>query len=309
MSYKFSENEISMFYDESFKENNFIFPKQKGYLKIDKTKITDEILLFRNTAFANDNVEIIYNDNDFYKNTIYIAMTINGALQVVTNEHELTYERSKTIIHQNENFQSTNFKICKNQNILGLSFVVKKSFFDKSNINISDNYIIKNTTSNLKSNILAKQILSSPYKGVLNEIYIQSKALEIIFLELLGLKEKPKNTEAKFSEFDINALYKAKQILENQSHFPSIYKLSRMVSLNEFKLKFGFRKYFAKTPYQISLNARLENAKKLLQKDSLSIAEISQKTGFKHQQSFSVAFSKHFGILPKDMRKTRKFYL
>lgn len=311
MSYRFNENEILMFESDDFRENKFIFPDKKGFLQINKEKITDEIFLFQNKAFANDDVDMVFNDfdNEFFKDSVYIVIATNGTLKVVRNKNELTYEGSKTIIHKNENFSSASYKLLKDQNISGLSFVVKKSLFDKAKIDISKNYILKNSSSNLKSNTLANEILNSPFKGALNEIYIQSKALEIVFLELLSLNEKPSYNEVKFDEFDISALNKAKKILENSPEFPGINKLSRMVSLNEFKLKIGFQKYFFQTPYQISLLSRLNLAKKLLQKDSLSIGEISQKIGFKHQQSFSVAFSKHFGICPKDMRKSKKFYI
>lgn len=311
MSYRFNENEILMFESDDFRENKFIFPNKKGFLQISKEKITDEIFLFQNKAFANDDVDMVFDEfsSEFFADSVYIVIATNGMLEVVRREHNFIYESSKTIIHKNENFSQASYKLLKDQNISGLSFVVKKSLFEKAKIKIPKTYILKNTNSNLKSNILAKQILASQHKGALNEIYIQSKALEIVFLELLSLSEKPSHHEVKFDEFDMKALENAREILENSPEFPSINKLSRMVSLNEFKLKLGFQKYFGETLYQFSLKSRLNLAKKLLQKESLSIAQISQQIGFKHQQSFSVAFSKYFGVCPKDMRKSKKFYI
>jgi len=89
---------------------------------------------------------------------------------------------------------------------------------------------------------------------------------------------------------------------------PSIKKLARMVALNNSKLKKGFHKYFNDTPYNILLEYRLQEAKRLLQNSYLNVNEISEKVGYKYTANFSNAFYKRFGIRPKDIMKKREYY-
>lgn len=311
MSYSINQNDMKMFANENFRETRMLFPKQKGFYSLKKEKITDDIVLFRNEVHANDDISIVCNNMDFnfFSNSFYIDVIISGSLQAVSQKinAELCYKKS--FICPSVYFSPTSYNIQKNDFFSSIGFVVHETLLSDLKIDTNKRInILKNSPSNPKSTLLAKQILNSPFQGSLDKLYLQSKALEIVFLELSSLHVKPKNKEVKFSEYDINALYKAKQILETSSEFPSISKLSKMVCLNEFKLKYGFAKYFQDTPYQVSLKHRLHLAKKLLQKDHLSIAQISQKAGFKHQQGFSTAFTKYFSIRPKDMRKSKKFY-
>jgi len=81
-----------------------------------------------------------------------------------------------------------------------------------------------------------------------------------------------------------------------------------MVRVNDFKLKKGFKEVFQTTPYNLLLDYRLEYAKKLLAESDLSVGEISQKIGYKYTASFSAAFIKKYGVTPKSIMKSKKYY-
>ena len=49
---------------------------------------------------------------------------------------------------------------------------------------------------------------------------------------------------------------------------------------------------------------RLNKAKELVTGTSMSVSEISDKTGFSDYNYFLRVFKKHYGISPKKMRKT-----
>jgi len=164
---------------------------------------------------------------------------------------------------------------------------------------------------NLQTQLLLQDIYNTPFEGELDNIFIQSKVLELIYMEFKGLlvEDSTKIKNIKLDEQDIYAIKKAKEILlQNIQAPPSIVELAKMVSLNEFKLKVGFKKIFNNSPYNILINYRLELAKKLLNESDMNIEEISRHVGYKYPQSFTHAFIKKYNIRPIDITKTRKYY-
>ena len=89
---------------------------------------------------------------------------------------------------------------------------------------------------------------------------------------------------------------------------PSIIELSRQVKLNEFKLKHGFKKAFNTTPYNFLLEYKLQEAKQMLKDGDMNVSEVAFELGYKQVHGFSNAFYKRFGIRPKDIMKTSKYY-
>ena len=167
-----------------------------------------------------------------------------------------------------------------------------------------------NDQMKLKTQTLAYDILNSPYTNKLDKLYIESKVLELIHNELATLlSQKDENTTIKFSKQDKEAIYHAREILLNSlSNPPSMKELAKIVAINDLKLKMGFRKFFNQTPYSISLEYRLQEAKKLLQTSEMNINEIAEHIGYKHATNFSNIFYKKFGIRPKELMKSRKYY-
>lgn len=314
MSYQFSQDEMRVIGNSDFKENKFIFPKNKGYYNMKKRMINDDVIVFKNDVYAKEDLKLnqISNSITVFSDILYINLILDGIISVnIDNHKSFLYEKSKTIIYSLENITG-NFQMQKDTKFSSLGIVLARDFFEKNDLNFDElkkTSILKNAISNPKSHTLANEAFSSPFDNNLETIYLQSKILEIIYLELLSLKQTPKTRKVKFSDMDIDALEKAKHILETSLKCPSIQELSRMVALNDFKLKHGFKKFFNQSPYQISLSYRMQIAKKLLEKGDLNATEISKKIDYKNPQSFSLAFYKHFGIRPKDVRKVRKFYI
>ncbi len=171
---------------------------------------------------------------------------------------------------------------------------------------------LSNQKTHPKTQALALEIFNTPYINTLDKLYTESKVLELIYTEFTHLynadKIKP-NTMMRFSNQDKEALYHAREILKsNLSNPPSMKELARKVAINDLKLKVGFHKYFNETPYSISLECRLQEAKNLLEQSELNVGEISQKVGYKYTSNFTKAFIKRFGIRPKDMMKHRIYY-
>jgi len=118
-----------------------------------------------------------------------------------------------------------------------------------------------------------------------------------------------KNTKFKLDVYDIEAIKKAKEILiNNMKNPPSIVELARLVHVNEFKLKYGFKEVFNDTPYNTLLRYKLKYAADLLKKSDMNAGEVAMHIGYKSLPSFTKAFIKFHGIKPMELMKSRKYY-
>ena len=77
-----------------------------------------------------------------------------------------------------------------------------------------------------------------------------------------------------------------------------------MVGMSSTKLKSGFRALFGKTIHDYANGLRMDYACELLRKGDAPIASVSERLGYEYQNSFTVAFKRHFGVLPKEYRRS-----
>ncbi len=106
-----------------------------------------------------------------------------------------------------------------------------------------------------------------------------------------------------FTSYEQAALYRARDILiERYSDPPTIAQLSKMVLLNEYKLKQGFRELFGKTMHEFLRGFKMANAKSLLDNRNLTISQIAYEVGYLNVSHFARAFRKEYGKNPSDFR-------
>nr|WP_235926987.1 helix-turn-helix transcriptional regulator [Gloeocapsopsis dulcis] len=86
-------------------------------------------------------------------------------------------------------------------------------------------------------------------------------------------------------------------------HPPALLDLAKLVGLNDFKLKQGFRHLFGTTVFGYLQTCRMEQAQQLLSDRSLSIAEIAQRVGYASASQFCHAFKRYAGMKPSDYRR------
>lgn len=180
--------------------------------------------------------------------------------------------------------------------------------FFQSRKNILD---LGSRTINPKTKIITQNILANSYNSDLRHLFLESAVLEILYTELDEFfnQKESKKQKIVFSASDKEAIYHAKEILEkNISNPPTLSELSRLVALNEFKLKVGFKRFLNQSPCKLSIIHRLQVAKGLLQTSDLNISEIAKKVGYNSSSTFSNAFYKCFKIRPMELIKKRKYY-
>jgi AraC-like DNA-binding protein len=141
----------------------------------------------------------------------------------------------------------------------------------------------------------------------LNSLFLESQILELLSLNLerlLGIDTGVKST--RLSKTDIEGLFLAREILLNRFESPpSLLKLSRLVHMNDCKLKRAFKMYFGKTVYEYVREQRLEKAFSLLNEGHCNVGQSAFAVGYTNVSHFSQAFRERFGISPKILSRSK----
>lgn len=139
--------------------------------------------------------------------------------------------------------------------------------------------------------------------GEVRRLHTEAKVMELLIYQLEQLNTQTEDAGSSLKTADIERLEEARRILDgNFVNPPSQKELSQTVALNESKLRRGFKEYFATTIHDYTVRLRMEYARKLLLEEKRSILETAELTGFNHQNNFSSAFKKYFGISPSEIR-------
>jgi len=151
---------------------------------------------------------------------------------------------------------------------------------------------------------LVQQIFQCNKQGVMKRLFLESKVMELLMLQIEQFEtavEKKSSTVIKAN--DAEKIHYARHLLEQNISNPySLLELSRMVGLNDFKLKKGFKEIFGHTVFGYLHEVRMQEARKLLLDQQKSILEVAEYCGYQYVQHFSTAFKKRFGITPGGMR-------
>lgn len=139
--------------------------------------------------------------------------------------------------------------------------------------------------------------------GELRRLHTEAKIMELLIYQLEQLNTQDEDQNKKLKSADIEKLEQARDILEKDFvNPPSQRELAQAVAMNESKLRKEFKEYFATTIYDYIVRLRMEYARTLLLDQKKTIYETAVLTGFNHQNNFSSAFKKYFGISPSDIR-------
>ncbi len=151
-----------------------------------------------------------------------------------------------------------------------------------------------------KMQLILNDIIDCSYDKEIKEVYLSSKIKEVLSILIADLNSKSTN------EIHLSDQQKIEQIerivMQNLQNPPTIIKLSKIVGINQQKLKILFKKMYKTTVFKYITNQRMILAKKLLANKNLTISEISSEVGYKNPQHFTVAFKRKYNMLPRDFR-------
>jgi len=137
-------------------------------------------------------------------------------------------------------------------------------------------------------------------EGLLKRLFIEAKIRELLLLQLeQGQAPPPCLDRPTLRPDEQQKIEASRQLLESSyATPPTLPELARLVGLNEFKLKQGFRQQFGTSVRAYLIQFRLNKARQLLLAAEYSVGEVAALVGYKNGAHFTAAFKEKFGVLP-----------
>lgn len=275
-----------------------------------------------------DNIKISHNKNYFKSRfhfekcnphrTVNLSFNLQGSYTIRQSGHTYTVKRGQhNMVHSN-GYNNT----FENKALCGESFSIEwtpeafyqiakdgngtlKRFLEKMQ---NDQPVVLSPTSLFIHPDLQRaigSIIHCPYSGHMKKIFLLSKCVEILVMQAEAYHQSfgRENVYCKKSDDQERLLHARKTVEENMENPPTLSELAKLVGINEYKLKRGFKELFGTTVFGYLSDFRLEKAKLELLDTNKSIGDIAYTLGYCSPQHFASAFRKKFGISPREFRK------
>jgi AraC family transcriptional regulator, transcriptional activator of the genes for pyochelin and ferripyochelin receptors len=145
------------------------------------------------------------------------------------------------------------------------------------------------------------KIMTTQYKGNTRHLFLKSQVNELLshFFAFLALDKVDSLTNT-----DRDKIIQAKEIIVNNiSKPPSLSELSKLIGLNNNKLKKNFKELFGIPVFKFLQEERLSKAYELLNNNDMTVQETAWFVGYESLSSFSNAFQKKFGARPNEIKQ------
>jgi len=147
------------------------------------------------------------------------------------------------------------------------------------------------------------KIFNTKYKGATRMMFLRSQITELL-AHFFAMVSDSAGGDESIKKHDREKLYHAKEILsDNIERPPSLNELSKLIGLNDYKLKKNFKELFGLPVFKYLQNERLIKAHELLSVNELSIQEAAWSVGYESISSFSSAFLKKYGFRPSEIKR------
>lgn len=152
---------------------------------------------------------------------------------------------------------------------------------------------------------LAATLFTRDLRGAMRLIFMEAVVLQILIEQTAGmLPAKPGGRKAPSP--DRRTIDRARQrLFADLRNPPDLAALATEVGLSEKALNAGFRATYGTTVFETLRDKRLDDARILLETESLSLKTIAFRVGYSHLSNFSRAFALKFGVPPRRYVKFR----
>jgi AraC-like DNA-binding protein len=152
--------------------------------------------------------------------------------------------------------------------------------------------------------IVLERMLAALQNRSTKNLEIECTTLELLSLGFQSILTEGTSGTTKLSKSDMTKISEARDImLQRMIDPPSLLELSRLIGMNDNKLKSGFKEMFGTTVFGYLRDIRLEKALHLLQQGNLNVNETSCAVGYSNSSHFSEVFREKYGINPGKLVK------
>ncbi|VVS94562.1 helix-turn-helix transcriptional regulator [Desulfoluna spongiiphila] len=151
------------------------------------------------------------------------------------------------------------------------------------------------------------QILTCPFTGGCRDLFLESKALELLSLQVNALSSSPDASGRGLTRRDTDRIHDARDcLISDLKHPPTIAMLARQTGINETKLKAGFRSVYGTTIFDYLRRHKMEVARIWLEEGGKNVSEAAYDVGYSNVSHFIRAYRTVFGVNPGDyVRRNR----
>ncbi|MGC3943880.1 MAG: AraC family transcriptional regulator [Chryseolinea sp.] len=154
---------------------------------------------------------------------------------------------------------------------------------------------------------VVQNILNCPFEGSLRDTYTKTQVTALMHLQFWQLNRrltsKDTLTDTKINARDVAILYAIRDFIDKSFlDHSTVLTLSRRFGINEFKLKYGFKKIFNTSPIKYLLDKRMSHAAMILKSTQDAVNDVARTMGYSLPNNFTAAFKKHFGMTPQQYR-------
>jgi AraC family transcriptional regulator, transcriptional activator of the genes for pyochelin and ferripyochelin receptors len=157
-----------------------------------------------------------------------------------------------------------------------------------------------------KMRLAVNDIFSCPFTAAARRGYMRAKSLELLSNVLHALDAPQTGHPAArlpLSPQDIERIDRARAVmLQELGNSLTLAALARRVGLNRTKLAVGFKEVYGTSVQAYWRDARLSRARELLQSAGARVTDVALTLGYSELSSFTRAFSRRFGVLPKALK-------
>ncbi|NCJ08259.1 helix-turn-helix domain-containing protein [Synechococcales cyanobacterium C] len=148
------------------------------------------------------------------------------------------------------------------------------------------------------------EVVRCPCQGRLKRLFLEGKVLELLSL-MMGWEQAIQGRRAvEVPARTRERVHFARELLLQNLHKPlTLAELAQRSQLSESALKRGFKQEFGMTAFDYLLNYRLEQAREMLERGTMQVAEVMTAVGLKNRSYFAAAFRQKFGQNPKQYQQ------
>lgn len=148
--------------------------------------------------------------------------------------------------------------------------------------------------------IVLNQLFTVQLGESVEALFYKAKAFEILSLYFSSKTPDTENCPFLRDEEAVRKIKHAKDhLLRNLTDPPTLKSLAKIIGLNEYQLKVGFREVYGITVFGFVLDHKLDQARILLDKGQQHVNEVAFQIGYTNPSHFIAAFKKKFGMTPK----------
>ncbi|TCT04606.1 helix-turn-helix transcriptional regulator [Aquabacter spiritensis] len=155
---------------------------------------------------------------------------------------------------------------------------------------------IRSSVPSAAMRTIAEQIARNPYQGLMEAVYLEGKAFEMLAECLSAFHDEARPSPG--ARARRHALAAREIMLADPAKPPRIEDVAVQVGLSQRRLNEVFQEVFGASPLQCLVRWRLDLARQWLQTGDLSVKQVAHRLGYAHASNFSLAFARRFGHPP-----------